>query len=116
VVLKRSSGFVYYVSITGITGTKSAAVASVDVAVERLRRHTDLPIAVGFGIRTAAQAADVAKIADAAVVGSALVQTIAANLDGSGAAKPGLVDAVLADVRRLAEGVRGARGARRSAP
>jgi tryptophan synthase alpha chain len=115
VVLKRSSGFVYYVSITGITGTKSAAASSVEAAVERLRGHTTLPVAVGFGIRTADQAAAIARVADAAVVGSALVQRIAANLDSSGAAKPELVETVLGDVRALAAGVRGARTGLRSA-
>src|SRR5207244_108373 len=67
-VLERASGFVYYVSISGITGTKSASAEDVAVAVARLRRHTDLPLAVGFGIKTPAQAAAVARIADAAVV------------------------------------------------
>jgi tryptophan synthase alpha chain len=108
VVLDRASGFVYYVSITGITGTKSAAISDIETAVARLRRHTTLPLAVGFGIRTPDQAASVARIADAAVVGTALVQRVAANLDGAGRAGPGLVDAVLADVGALAAGVRGA--------
>jgi tryptophan synthase alpha chain len=109
VVLRRSSGFVYYVSITGITGTKSAASSSVEAAVARLRRHTALPLAVGFGIRTPSQAAAVARVADAVVVGSALVQTIAANLDAAGRAGPRLVAAVLDDVAGLAAGVRAAR-------
>jgi tryptophan synthase alpha chain len=108
VVLDRASGFVYYVSIAGITGTKSAAISDIETAVARLRRHTTLPLAVGFGIRTPDQAASVARIADAAVVGTALVQRVAANLDGAGRAGPGLVDAVLADVGALAAGVRGA--------
>jgi tryptophan synthase alpha chain len=108
-VLAQASGFVYYVSITGVTGTASAAAADVDVAVARLRGHTDLPIAVGFGIKTPEQAADVARIADAAVVGSALVDLVAGNLDENGAARPGLVDAVLGLVADLAKGVRGAR-------
>jgi tryptophan synthase alpha chain len=109
VVLRRASGFVYYVSIAGITGTKSASAAAVAEAVARLRRHTSLPLAVGFGIKTPAQAAEVARVADAAAVGSALVQRIADSLDGEGRAKPGLVEAVLGDVRALADGVRGAR-------
>jgi tryptophan synthase alpha chain len=109
-VLGRSSGFVYYVSITGITGTKSAASGTIADAVARLRRHTALPIAVGFGIKTPAQAAEVARVADAAVVGTALVQRLAANLDAAGRAGPGLVEAVLADVAALAAGIRGARG------
>jgi len=104
-VLRRASGFVYYVSITGITGTRSAAVASVETALERLRRFTDLPVAVGFGIKTPGQAAEVARHADAAVVGSALVQRIAEAAERG--ADPALT--VLGDVRALAEGVRGAR-------
>ena len=83
--------------------------AEVAAAVARLRRFTGLPIAVGFGIRTPEQAAAVARAADAAVVGTALVQRLALNLDPEGRAKPGLVDAVLADVRRLSMGVREAR-------
>jgi len=111
VVLARASGFVYYVSITGITGTKSARAADVAEAVARLRRHTKLPIAVGFGIKTPDQAEAVARFADAAVVGTALVQRIAANLG----AEAKLVDAVLADVAALAAGVRAARGGTRAA-
>lgn len=79
-------------------------------AVARLRRFTRLPIAVGFGIKTPAQAAAVAQAADAAAVGSSVVDRLARNLDPEGRAKPGLVDAVLADIRALAAGVRGARG------
>jgi len=105
----HASGFIYYVAITGITGTRSADAASVRVAVERLRRFTQLPIAVGFGIKTPDQAAEVAKAADAAVVGSVIVDRLAFNLDPGGKAKPGLVDAVLADIRALAAGVRTAR-------
>jgi tryptophan synthase alpha chain len=108
-VLAHTAGFIYYVSIAGITGTKSASVETVAAAVARLRRHSPLPIAVGFGIRTAEQAAAVACVADAAVVGTALVEQVAAHLDARGAAKPALVDAVLGRVRELAAGVRGAR-------
>jgi tryptophan synthase alpha chain len=115
VVLARASGFVYYVSITGITGTKSAKIDDVAVAIARLRRHTTLPVAVGFGIKTPDQAEAVARFADAAVVGTALVQRIAANLDAAGRAGPGLVEAVLADVAALAVGVRAARGGTRAA-
>ena len=107
-VLEKASGFVYYVSITGITGTRSADLADVAAAVERLRRHTDLPIAVGFGIRTPGQAAEIATVADAAVVGSALVQAIADSLDGDGVAGPDTASAVLDLVADLAAGVRGA--------
>ncbi len=108
-VLEHTSGFVYYVSITGITGTKSAVIGDVRAAVERLRRHTALPVAVGFGIKTPAQAAAVAAVADAAVVGSALVDTVADNLDEAGKPRPGLAATVLALVGDLACGVRGAR-------
>ncbi len=108
-VVEHAGGFVYYVSITGITGTSSAAATDVRDNVARLRRHTDLPIAVGFGIKTPAQAAEIARVADAAVVGSALVDLVADNLDGSGSATPGLADKVLEAVSKLAEGVRSAR-------
>jgi tryptophan synthase alpha chain len=108
-VLRNTSGFVYYVSITGITGAGSAKALDVATAVGRIKRHTQLPIAVGFGIKTAEQAAEIARVADAAVVGSALVQIIADNLDGAGKAKPGVADLVLAQVRKLADGVRRAR-------
>ncbi|MBX6320867.1 MAG: tryptophan synthase subunit alpha [Rhodospirillaceae bacterium] len=109
-VLSNTNGFIYYVSITGITGTRSAALASVEAAVARLRRHTDLPVAVGFGIRTPEQAAEIARVADAAVVGSALVGCVAENLDPRGRATPQTVPAVIELARRLAAGVRGARG------
>jgi tryptophan synthase alpha chain len=108
-IVTHASGFVYYVAIAGITGTRSAETASIETAVARLRRFTQLPVAVGFGIRTPAQAAAVARAADAAVVGSAVVDRLAVNLDPDGNAKPGLVEAVLADIRALAEGVRNAR-------
>jgi len=108
-VLKNTSGFVYYVSIAGITGTRSAATTDIASAVARLKRHTALPVAVGFGIKTAEQAAAVAREADAAVVGSALVQRIADNLESTGKAKPAAKDAVLSLVRDLAAGVRRAR-------
>ncbi len=107
-VLEHAAGFVYHVSITGVTGTASAPAEAVGGAVARLRRHTDLPIAVGFGIRTPEQAAEIAGLADAAVVGSALVDKVAQNLDADGAARPGLAGAVLALVGDLAAGVRGA--------
>lgn len=108
-VLRNTAGFVYYVSIAGITGTRSAADADIARAVTRLKRHTELPVAVGFGIRNKDQAAAVAKVADGAVVGSALVDRVAAHLDAEGKAKPGLPEALLGLVRELAEGVRGAR-------
>lgn len=108
-VLEHASGFVYFVSITGITGTRSAVTADVAGHVGRIRAKTDLPVAVGFGIRTPEQAAEIASVADAAVVGSALVDQITANLDDNGKPGPGTVDAVLGLVKSLAEGVRGAR-------
>ena len=108
-VVARASGFIYYVAIAGITGTKSAVGTSIAGAVERIRRHTSLPLAVGFGIRTPEQAAEVARVADAVVVGSALVQKLASGLDEKDQAKPGLIEAVLGDVRALAAGVRTAR-------
>jgi tryptophan synthase alpha chain len=110
-VLAGSSGFVYYVSITGITGTRSASVAELAANVPRVRRVTDLPIVVGFGVKTPAQAAEVVGLADGAVVASALIATLAASLDEKGRATAGTVARVLADVRALAEGVRGARAA-----
>jgi tryptophan synthase alpha chain len=109
VIVGRASGFIYYVAIAGITGTRSADSAEVAAAVARLRRFTDLPVAVGFGIKNPEQAAAVGRAADAAVVGSSLVQRLAANLDPDGRAKPGLVDAVLADVGALAAGLGQAR-------
>jgi tryptophan synthase alpha chain len=108
-VLNNISGFLYYVAIAGITGTGSAAIDDVAKAVTRLKEHTALPIVVGFGIKTPLQAAEIARLADAAVVGSALVDRLATNLDDNARARPGLIDAVLADVSALAHGVRDAR-------
>ncbi|MGH7152533.1 MAG: tryptophan synthase subunit alpha, partial [Acetobacteraceae bacterium] len=108
-VLSGSSGFVYYVSITGITGTRTATADHLAETIPRIRKITDLPIAVGFGVRSPEQAAAVARAADAAVVASALIDTLAATLDGQGHASPGAVRLVLDQVRALAEGVRGAR-------
>jgi tryptophan synthase alpha chain len=95
-VLAGSSGFVYYVSITGITGTRTATAEDLARDIPRIRRFTKLPIAVGFGVRTPAQAAIVAQHADAAIVASALIEKLCA----SG------VESVLQDVKALAEGVR----------
>ena len=108
-VLTNTSGFVYYVSITGITGAASATASSIGAAVARIKSQTALPVAVGFGIRTPEDAAAVVRVADAAVVGTALVDRLAANLDEHGAARPGLVEDVLDLVRALADGVRQAR-------
>ena len=83
-ILAEASGFVYYVSVTGITGTASAAADSIAAAMTRIRKQTDLPIVTGFGIRTAAQAAEAASLSNGAVVGSAVVNIIADNLpDGT---------------------------------
>jgi len=98
-VLANTSGFLYYVSVTGITGTRAAASQAVREAVARLKTRTDLPIAVGFGIRTPEQAAEVARVADAAVVGSALVEAVV----------QGGPDAVLRLAKRLGDAVRSAR-------
>ncbi|MEQ9607394.1 MAG: tryptophan synthase subunit alpha [Kiloniellaceae bacterium] len=106
-VLNNTSGFVYYVSIMGITGTASVPTEHVREAIARLRRHTELPIAVGFGIRTPEQAAAISGVADGAVVGSAIVDAVKAELDENGKAKPGLAGKVLALVESLANGVRG---------
>jgi tryptophan synthase alpha chain len=106
-VLANTSGFIYYVSVMGITGTKAVPEDAVHLAVDRLRRHTDLPIAVGFGIRTAKQVAAITGSADAAVVGSSIVNKIADQLDDAGHAGPDLVANVLSFVSELAHGVRG---------
>ena len=106
-VLQNTSGFIYYVSILGITGTKSAPEDAIRDAVARFRKHTELPIAVGFGIKTPEQARTVAGIADAAVVGSAIVDKVLENLEADGKPKAGLADAVLGYVSELAKGVRG---------
>jgi tryptophan synthase alpha chain len=105
-VLAATTGFVYYVAITGITGTRSASSALLADAIPRIRRYTDLPIAIGFGVRTPEQAADAARIADGAVVGSALIETLAADLDKEGRARPGTAQKVLDQVAALASAVR----------
>jgi len=110
-VLKYSSGFVYFVSVLGITGTKSATEESVRSHVERIKRHTRLPVGVGFGIKTPEQAAAVARHADAAVVGSAIVDKVKVGLDADGKPKADLVPGVLGFVKSLADGVRGVRKA-----
>jgi tryptophan synthase alpha chain len=108
-VLHGSSGFVYYVSITGITGTHSATTEHLAEAIPRIRKVTDLPIAIGFGVRSPAQAAAAVKVGDAAVVASALIDTLAGSLDARGHAGPDTVRLVLDQVHGLADGVRGAR-------
>jgi tryptophan synthase alpha chain len=109
-VLEGASGFLYHVAITGITGTRSANAADLAGNVARIRRQSSLPIAIGFGIKTPEQAAEAVRIADAAVVASALIETLAAHLDAEGRATPGLVPAVLGQVSALAQAVRAARG------
>jgi tryptophan synthase alpha chain len=108
-VLNNTSGFVYYVSITGITGSAAPDTAKVNAAVARIKRHTKLPVAVGFGVKTAEQARAIASGADGVVVGSALVDALRASLDKSGKAGPGTVKAVTSLVSALADGVRSAR-------
>lgn len=104
-VLTNTSGFVYYVSIAGITGSASPSATHVAAAVTRIKRHTALPVVVGFGIKTPEQATDIARTADGAVVGSAIVETIAGQLDSAGKSGPALVPEVLAFVASLAAGV-----------
>ena len=103
-VLQNTSGFVYYVSITGITGTRSADPETVKKAITQLREMTDLPLAVGFGIKSSEQVYTINEFADAAVVGSALVDTIRANLDDSGQPTAELCDNVIEFVQDLASG------------
>jgi len=107
-VLASTTGFVYYVAITGITGTRSASSADLAAAIPRIRAHTDLPIAIGFGVRTLEQAAEASRVADGAVVASALIEVLVQNLDATGAALPGAAQAVLGRVRELAAAVRAA--------
>ena len=108
-LMEAASGFVYYVSVTGITGTKSAAIDRVAEAVGRIRAHSPLPVAVGFGIKTAAQAAAVARVADAAVVGSAIVEIIRETFEAGNEPVTDLPDSVLDFVSQLSQGVRSAR-------
>lgn len=105
-VLKYSAGFIYFVSVLGITGSKSATEDAIRSHVERIKRHTKLPIGVGFGIKTPDQAAAVARHADAAVVGTAIVDRVKAGLDDKGKPKTDLVPGVLSFVKSLADGVR----------
>jgi tryptophan synthase alpha chain len=107
-VLANTSGFVYYVSITGITGAATPQTPDVAAAVQRLKHHTDLPVAVGFGVKTAANAGAIAGVADGVVVGSALVDAVRLSLDEHGKATPTTVGAVADLVATLAAGVRSA--------
>jgi tryptophan synthase alpha chain len=108
-VLANTSGFVYYVSITGITGTATPDPGKVAAAVARIKRHTSLPVAVGFGVRTAEQASMIASGADGVVVGSALVNALKGSLDGDDKATAKTVTVVINLVAELARDVRGAR-------
>jgi len=110
VVLSTASGFVYYVAITGITGTRSAAGDSISAAYARVSAATDLPVVTGFGIRTPEQAGEAASRSDGAIVGSAVVEIIANNLGPDGKGTPETVSKIAAFVGDLAEGVAGKAG------
>jgi len=110
-VLNNTSGFVYYVSITGITGSAAPDATKVGAAVARIKKHTALPVAVGFGVRDAASARAIAGGADGVVVGSALVETVRKSLDKNGKAQAHTVKVVAELVAELAEGVRSAKRA-----
>jgi tryptophan synthase alpha chain len=110
-VLANTSGFVYYVSITGITGAAAADSRAVGEAVARIKRHTDLPVCVGFGIRTPQAAQAIAEHADGAVVGTALVDALRGSLDAEGRATARTVEAVAELAASLAKGVRAAQPA-----
>jgi tryptophan synthase alpha chain len=105
-VFRNTSGFVYYVSVLGITGTKAPDLKSVERNVIRLKGHTKLPIAVGFGVKTAEQARSIARSADGVVVGSALVNAVKTSLTEKGEPTPQTVKAVHALVSEIAQGVR----------
>jgi tryptophan synthase alpha chain len=108
-VLANTSGFVYYVSITGITGAAAPDPAKVKDAVARIKRHTRLPVSVGFGVRTAEHARAIAEGADGVVVGTALVEAVRQSLDAQGKATTRTVTAVTDLVAQLAAGVRSAK-------
>ncbi|WP_296165889.1 tryptophan synthase subunit alpha [uncultured Brevundimonas sp.] len=105
IIAERTSGFVYYVSVAGVTGVKEAQALSVAPAVERVRKASGLPVAVGFGVKTPERAAEIARVADAVVAGSVLVDEVASALEANETPAP----RVLAKVRQLADAVRGAR-------
>jgi tryptophan synthase alpha chain len=107
-VLANTSGFVYYVSITGITGSAAPDTGKVAEAVKRIKRHTKLPVCVGFGVRTAEQARAIAEGADGVVVGSALVEAVRNSLGTDAKATAATVPSVVDLVRALTEGLRGA--------
>jgi tryptophan synthase alpha chain len=103
-VLANTSGFVYYVSIAGITGTRAPDIAAVRANVHRIKTQTTLPVCVGFGVKSPEQVAALGVFADGAVVGSALVSALADSLDEAGVAQPSTVEAVTSLVRKLAGG------------
>ena len=105
-VLANTSGFIYYVSIAGITGSAAPDPAAVSAAIARIKRHTKLPVCVGFGVRTAEQARAIAKGADGVVVGSALVDAVRKSLGPGDKPTAATVPAVAGLVHELAEGVR----------
>ena len=108
-VLNNTSGFLYYVSIAGITGTAAPQTSLVAEAVERIKAHTDLPVVVGFGVKSPEQAAAIGRTADGVAVGSAIVSALAASLDADGQATDATVDTVTDLVQGLAQGVRASR-------
>jgi tryptophan synthase alpha chain len=105
-VFRNTSGFVYYVSVLGITGTKAPDLKSVKANVKRLKKHTALPICVGFGVKTAEQARTIAQDADGVVVGSALVSAVANSLDKKGKATAKTPKAVHTLVSEIAKGLK----------
>jgi len=108
-VVQNASGFLYYVSVAGVTGQKVGASGAIEKAVKRLKAASGLPVAVGFGVRTPEKAAETALIADAVVVGSALVERVAAALDGEGAKSAKVINAVLSLARELGGATRASR-------
>lgn len=108
-VLKNTSGFVYYVSMTGITGSALPDPSKIGTAVARIKGHTDLPVCVGFGVKTAEHARLIGAAADGVVIGTAIVNEIANSLDADGKATTGTVSSVTNFVASVAEGVRAAR-------
>ena len=105
IIIKHASGFIYYVSVAGITGTTSATNNEISTALKKIRNHTDLPIAVGFGITTKKKAREVGQYADAVVVGSAFVNKISENLHLDGTPKENCVASVLDLVRDISDGL-----------
>ena len=108
-VLHNTSGFVYYVSMNGITGSAIADTTKIESAVKRIKEHTDLPVCVGFGVKTAGHARVIGQYADGVVVGTAIVNQIALSLDANNKATADTVESVATMVRGLATGVRASR-------